>query len=325
MIRSGFRTATRHPLVRNMTYGKDLPIVRTSDAKRKEVEDILEPKASKVPVAVSAEESAEINGVPPEHSVERRARIFRATREATQAPWNNTTVWRIELDNRSRWENPLIGWCSSGDPLSNVSMHMKFASKEDAIAFCEKNRWSYDVEKEHIRQITPKSYGTNFSWNKRARGRTEEAAKYQQLLHRNLIHLAQAADQSLLSQLRDENPPNDENCAQPIQSEGGPPSGAPTPTAAPYPLQQPQSTTQPMMGPPVIQVQPPTGPVPTSQPQMGLPMGPPQGYGYPPQGMPPVPQSISGPQVISAGYPMQSYEQVMYQQQAVQQQQQYMR
>lgn len=157
-------------------------------------------------------------------------------------------------------------------------------------------------------------------------GRTEEAAKYQQLLHRNLIHLAQAADQSLLPQLRDENPPNDENCAHLTQSDAGQPSGTPTPATVSYPL-QPQPTTQTMMAPPMMQVQPSVGPAPTSQPQMNMTMGPPQGYGYPPQGMPPVPQNVGGPQVMSGGYPLQGYEQqVMYQQQAPSQpQQQYMR
>ncbi|KIH61936.1 hypothetical protein ANCDUO_07783 [Ancylostoma duodenale] len=198
-------------------------------------------------------------------------------------------------------------------------MNLKFASKEDAIAFCEKNRWSYEVE-----------------------GRTEDAAKYQQLLHRNLIHLAQAADQSLLSQLRDENAPNDENVAQPTPagSDTNPPSAAPTPAAVPvsapsaatpYAMQQPpQPTSQAMMPPPVMQMQPSVAAMPpTSQPQMGMPMGPPQGYGYPPQGMPPAPQGLAPGQVMPGGYPPpHGYEQqMMYQQQQPpqQQQQQYMR
>ncbi|VDK60168.1 unnamed protein product, partial [Cylicostephanus goldi] len=144
------------------------------------------------------DEAADIGGRPPEHTEERTVIIYRAARESTQAAWNNTKTWHIEVDNRQRWENPLIGWASSGDPLSNISMSLKFASKEDAIDFCKKNRWNYEVEKEHNRVISPKSYEKNPV----SQGRTEEAAKYQQLLHRNLIHLAQAADQSLLAQLR---------------------------------------------------------------------------------------------------------------------------
>ncbi|ETN86532.1 hypothetical protein RB195_005011 [Necator americanus] len=171
-------------------------------------------------------------------------------------------------------------------------------------------------------------------------GRTEDAAKYQQLLHRNLVHLAQAADQSLLSQLRDENAPNDENLVQPAPAaaEANTPSAAPTPGApsvaappvsTPYTMQQPpQPTSQPMMAPPVMQMQPSVAAMPpTSQPQMGMPMGPPQGYGYPPQGMPPAPQGIPPGQVMPGGYPPHGFEQqLMYQQQQPPQQQQpYMR
>ena len=59
--------------------------------------------------------------------------------------------WKIEFDNRERWENNLMGWASSADPLSN--MEVEFASKEDAVKFVEKNGWDYWVEnpKEHPR------------------------------------------------------------------------------------------------------------------------------------------------------------------------------
>jgi NADH dehydrogenase (ubiquinone) Fe-S protein 4 len=55
----------------------------------------------------------DIAGVPEEHVVNRRARVFMPAREATQTAWNNTKLWKIELDNRERWENPLMGWASS--------------------------------------------------------------------------------------------------------------------------------------------------------------------------------------------------------------------
>lgn len=169
MIRSGITMAVRHVQVRSLASGKDMPVVRLHDAKRKDVNEIIKPTEPKVPVAVTDDEAVEIGGRPVEHTEERTVRIFRPAREATQTPWNNTKAWRIELENRQRWENPLIGWCSTGDPLSNISMNLKFASKEDAIAFCEKNKWTYEVEKEQVRHITPKSYGSNFSWNKKTR------------------------------------------------------------------------------------------------------------------------------------------------------------
>lgn len=52
-------------------------------------------------------------------------------------------------------------------------MNLDFASMEDAIAFCEKNSWQYEVEQTHERQIKPKQYGSNYSWNKRTRVSTK--------------------------------------------------------------------------------------------------------------------------------------------------------
>ncbi|KHJ82959.1 hypothetical protein OESDEN_17346 [Oesophagostomum dentatum] len=113
MIRSVLPAAVRQIQVRALSSGKDVPVVRLHDAKRKDVNEILEPKTPKVPVPVLQDETADIGGRPVEHTEERTARIFRAAREATQAPWNNTKPWHIELDNRQRWDNPLIGWSST--------------------------------------------------------------------------------------------------------------------------------------------------------------------------------------------------------------------
>ena len=35
--------------------------------------------------------------------------------------------------------NPLMGWTSSADPMSNV--RLSFDSKEEAIAFADRNGW----------------------------------------------------------------------------------------------------------------------------------------------------------------------------------------
>ncbi|KAI6190536.1 NADH dehydrogenase [ubiquinone] iron-sulfur protein 4, mitochondrial [Aphelenchoides bicaudatus] len=107
------------------------------------------------------------------HQQERRARIFKPARNAEQAGWNNTNLWKIELDQQQRWENPLIGYSSTGDPLSNISMQLDFPSQQDAIDFCEKNKWPYTLERSHEREIKPKAYGSNFHWNKRSRVSTK--------------------------------------------------------------------------------------------------------------------------------------------------------
>jgi NADH dehydrogenase (ubiquinone) Fe-S protein 4 len=62
-------------------------------------------------------------------------------------------------------------FCCRGDPLSN--MKVEFQTEEDAIAFCEKNGWKWYVQKQKEKEMKPKSYGVNFSWNKRTRVSTK--------------------------------------------------------------------------------------------------------------------------------------------------------
>ncbi|KAE8636352.1 hypothetical protein XENTR_v10002952 [Xenopus tropicalis] len=112
-----------------------------------------------------------ISGVPEEHIKTRKVHIFVPARNAMQSGVQNTKRWKIEFDTRERWENPLMGWASTADPLSN--MLLSFSSKEDAISFAEKNGWSYEVEEKRIPKPKSKSYGANFSWNKRTRVSTK--------------------------------------------------------------------------------------------------------------------------------------------------------
>ncbi|KAF8362878.1 hypothetical protein PRIPAC_89801 [Pristionchus pacificus] len=62
-----------------------------------------------------------------------------------QQGWNRT-AWKIDLANEKSWENNLLGPSYGDTLLCNVSMHMKFKTKEDAIAFCEENNWTFEVE-----------------------------------------------------------------------------------------------------------------------------------------------------------------------------------
>ncbi|KAL3102133.1 hypothetical protein niasHS_003542 [Heterodera schachtii] len=158
------------------TFKQRNPIPLVDEPNKKSIKDILEP--AKITGDLTQEidpnkEIMEIGGVPEEHREGRNARIYMPARTAMQSGWDNTGVWKIELDERERWENATIGWASNADPLSNISMALSFASREDAINFCEKNRWSYIVEEPPSREIKPKAYGSNFSWNKRTRVSTK--------------------------------------------------------------------------------------------------------------------------------------------------------
>merc|ERR1712008_179349 len=112
-----------------------------------------------------------ISGVPEEHIKERYVRIFRPAKNAMQSGTHGVKRWKIEFETRQRWENNLMGWASSGDPLSNLLVD--FGSKEDAIAFVEKNGWDYFIEEAAEKTPKTKSYANNFAWNKRSRKSTK--------------------------------------------------------------------------------------------------------------------------------------------------------
>lgn len=122
-----------------------------------------------VPVQVDL---SPISGVPEEHVKDRRVRIYVPAKNCMQSGTNNIQYWEMEFDNRERWENPLMGWSSSGDPLSN--MKVQFNTREEAIEHCEQNGWKWFVDGE-VRNPPKrnKNYGINFSWNRRTRVSTK--------------------------------------------------------------------------------------------------------------------------------------------------------
>jgi len=146
----------------------DIPLnqsdeIETTFPRSKQMETLIEVEG--------AVDITNISGVPEEHIKERNVRIFRPAKNAMQSGTHGIKRWKIEFEARQRWENNLMGWASSGDPLSN--MLVDFASKEEAIAFVEKNGWSYFVEEAAEKTPKTKSYAFNFAWNKRTRKSTK--------------------------------------------------------------------------------------------------------------------------------------------------------
>lgn len=76
--------------------------------RRKALENATIEAEAQVPAEVSI-----LTGVPEEHIVTRRARIFKPSKNAMQSATNDTKVWKVEFENRERWENPLMGWGST--------------------------------------------------------------------------------------------------------------------------------------------------------------------------------------------------------------------
>ncbi|XP_075157415.1 NADH:ubiquinone oxidoreductase subunit 18 [Haematobia irritans] len=159
-------------LCRSMSSLRDTPVidVDTALAKPEDIEQKNKLQGTiTVPVKVDL---SPISGVPEEHVKTRRVRIYMPPKNAMQSGTNNLHTWQIDFDNRERWENPLMGWTSTGDPLSN--MQVNFASPEEAITYCERNGWRWFVERPaKPKDDRVKNYGINFSWNKRTRVSTK--------------------------------------------------------------------------------------------------------------------------------------------------------
>jgi hypothetical protein len=89
------------------------------------------------------------------------ARIYRPAKDATQSGLGKTKLWRLDyLPESPRSIEPLMGWTASSDMKSQIKL--TFATREEAVAYAERNAIPYRVEepKEAKRQIT--SYSDNF-------------------------------------------------------------------------------------------------------------------------------------------------------------------
>ncbi|CAA2970596.1 NADH dehydrogenase [ubiquinone] iron-sulfur protein 4, mitochondrial [Olea europaea var. sylvestris] len=105
-----------------------------------------------------------LSGIPEEH-LRRKVLIYSPARTASQQGSGKVGMWKIDFMSTQKWENPLMGWTSTGDPYANVGdSALSFDSEEAAIAFAKKHGWDYMVKKRQTPLLKPKSYADNFKW-----------------------------------------------------------------------------------------------------------------------------------------------------------------
>ena len=111
--------------------------------------------------------TATFSGMPAEHAA-RTVIIAPRMHKTVQSAERISHLWQITWDNQERWQNPLMGWTSSADPMSNVKL--TFDSKEDAIAFAERNGWKYTtkspIKMQDFKDFGKIKYAQNFLANK---------------------------------------------------------------------------------------------------------------------------------------------------------------
>ncbi|KAJ9562302.1 hypothetical protein OSB04_007462 [Centaurea solstitialis] len=94
-----------------------------------------------------------VSGIPDEH-LQRRVLIYSPARTASQQGAGKVGKWKINfLSTQSMplslllWENPLMGWTSTGDPYANVGdSALSFDSEADARGFAERHGWDYTIQ-----------------------------------------------------------------------------------------------------------------------------------------------------------------------------------
>jgi hypothetical protein len=93
------------------------------------------------------------------------ARIYKPTKTAMQSgKAKNDWVIDFEPEQPSTVE-PLMGWTSSGDMRQQV--RLRFNSKEEAIAYCERNGIPYRVHESNEPARRVIAYADNFAYNRR--------------------------------------------------------------------------------------------------------------------------------------------------------------
>jgi len=69
--------------------------------------------------------------------------------------------WIIEFKTKNTGINPLMGWESSTDTLSELKL--EFSTKELAIDYAKKNKIKFELIEPQKKKIVKKSYSDNFT------------------------------------------------------------------------------------------------------------------------------------------------------------------
>ena len=77
-----------------------------------------------------------------------------------QSGLGKTDKWILEYETKDPTLNPLMGWESSNDTLSEL--RLEFTSKESALNYARKMKINYEIIEPKKRKIIKKSYSDNF-------------------------------------------------------------------------------------------------------------------------------------------------------------------
>tara|TARA_Y100000590_G_scaffold152861_1_gene175521 strand:- start:1205 stop:1486 length:282 start_codon:yes stop_codon:yes gene_type:complete len=89
-----------------------------------------------------------------------KAKIYKPTKTAMQSGKRNEKNWLLEFDTLNKGTDPLMGWQTSYDTMSEVKL--EFSTKEQAINYAKNNNINYYIIEPKKRKLIKKSYADNF-------------------------------------------------------------------------------------------------------------------------------------------------------------------
>jgi len=90
-----------------------------------------------------------------------KARIYQKPKNAMQSGRAGTQRWMLEFaPAEARKADPLMGWAGSGD--TQRQLRLGFASREEALAYAEKNGIEAEVMPTPQRELKIQAYADNF-------------------------------------------------------------------------------------------------------------------------------------------------------------------
>ena len=94
------------------------------------------------------------------------ARIYKPAQTAMQSGPARTKEWVLEYEPELPREiDPLMGWTSSRDMKAQI--RLEFDTREEAVAYAERNGIPYRLVEPKPRQPVRKSYADNFRFGRK--------------------------------------------------------------------------------------------------------------------------------------------------------------
>ena len=90
----------------------------------------------------------------------KKAKIYIPNKSPMQSGLGKTGKWILEFETKDPTRNPLMGWESSNDTLSELKL--EFSSKDLAINYAKKMKIDYEIIQPKKRNVVKKSYANNF-------------------------------------------------------------------------------------------------------------------------------------------------------------------